>query len=298
MVRFTLRQLAFLKETARTGGIAAAARQLNVSAAAISSALDKLEDVTNLTLFDRFPARGMRLTRDGEAFLADAEALLLQAEALDKRASEISGETTGSIRIGTHYAIAQKIVLPAVLAFRETHPDVHIEVMEDDFPKLVDLLDSGEVDALFVFDQGFQNTRHLVDPLVSLPPLVTLSANHPLAEKQDVNLSDLVELPYIAVSRAGPGVSYLELLNEAGLFPEVPLTSRSRELVQAYVGKGFGFTLVGFSPTNPTTIEGDTVVTRPLSQNIGHFDVVMARARSVRHSKVIKSFLDLCCAQV
>ena len=61
MVRFSLRQLAFLSEAARCGGIAPAARNLNISPAAVSSALDKLEAVTGLTLFDRFPARGMRL---------------------------------------------------------------------------------------------------------------------------------------------------------------------------------------------------------------------------------------------
>jgi len=297
MFRFTLRQLTFLKEIAQTGGIAPAARSLNVSAAAVSSAIDKLESVTGLTLFDRFPARGMRLTRAGAEFMAEAETLLARAEALDKRAGELAAGGSGTIHIGTHYAIAQKIILPTVLAFRQARPGVRIGVIEDDYASLVATLDSGEVDALVVFDQGFDVLRHHVEILMDVPPLVLLSSSHALASKQRVHLKDLVGIPYIAVSDAGPGPGYLQLLQAAGVYPEVPLTSQSRELVQAYVGKRLGFTLVGFSPGENRTIEGDKVVALPIAENIGHFRIVIARSRNIRRSDLVESFLDLCRTQ-
>lgn len=298
MIRFTLRQLSFFAETARCGGIAQAARNLNVSAAAISSAIDKLEDVTGLTLFDRFPARGMRLTRVGAAFLTDSDALLMQAGALGNRAAVMAEGKTGSIVIGTHYAIAQKIILPAVLAFRQSHPGIRIEVVEDDFPNLVAALDAGELDALVVFDQGFEPRRHHVEVLKELAPLVLLPASHPMAHADSVQLEQLTGMPYIAVSRSGPGPSYLDLLQAAGLDPEVPLTSQSRELVHAYVGKGLGFTLVGFPPEASRTIEGDAVVARPLAQDIGYFNVVIVQPRAIRQPEPVKAFLDACLLQV
>ena len=293
-IRFTLRQLTFFAETARSGGIAPAARQLNVSAAAIASGIDKLEAITGLTLFDRFPAQGMRLTREGTAFMAEAEALLTRAEALGKSAADLANGATGSIHIGTHFAIAQKIVLPAVLAFRESHPSIRIEVFEDDYPSLVGALDAGDVDALVVFDQGFDSGRHAVETLVALPPLVLLSASHPLAGSASVELEHLAAIPYIAVSRAGPGPSYLSMLQAAGLQPEVPFSSQSRELVQAYVGKGLGYTLVGFPPEKNVTVEGDAVIARPLSKDIGHFNVVIARSCDVTGRHLVDAFLDAC----
>lgn len=295
---FTLRQLALLVETARSGGIAPAARILNVSPAAISSAIDKFEETTGLILFDRFPARGMRLTRAGQDFIVEAEALLSRADALGRRISDLVEGTSGTIHIGTHYGIAHKIVLPAVLAFRERHPGVRIEVVEDDYPSLLASLDAGDVDALVVFDQGFDEARHEVAPLADLPTLVLLSAAHPLAQDDRVPLEALSGLPYIAVSRAGPGPSYLSLLQAAGLDPEVPFTSQSRELVQAYVGKGLGYTLVGFPPDRNLTIEGDAVVARPLDRDIGRFRVVIAQARAVTGSALLEAFLDACRAQV
>ena len=294
MVRFTLRQLTYLSETARQGGIAQAARQLSVSAAAIASALDKLEAATGLTLFDRFPAQGMRLTRAGEEFIAQADALLVQASALDRRAADLASGRAGRIHIGTHHALAQRIVLPAVIAFRENHPGVRIEVKEADYPALVDALDAGEVDALVVFDQGLDPRRHEAEVLLELPPQVLLSATHALAAKSRISLSELTSLPYIAVSPAGPGPSYLQLLQAAGVHPEVPFQSHSRELVQAYVGKGFGFTLAGFPPKQNRTIEGDPIVARPLKENIGHYRVVIARSRQAVQTALIDRFLEIC----
>lgn len=294
MYNFTLRQLIFLSEVSRCGGIAQASRHLNVSAAAISSAIDKLEATTRVTLFDRFPAQGMRLTRDGAEFAAQAQALLAQADALHRKAAEIVDGTSGAIHIGTHYALAHRIVLPAVLAFRTRHPGVRIEVMEDDYSTLIGALDTGEVDALVVFDQGFDPARHTVEPLMDLPPLVLVSEKHELAAKNEVSLADLPGFQYIAISRAGPGPSYLEMLQAAGVHPDVPLTSQSRELVQAYVGKGLGFTLVAFPPKQKRTIEGEPVVVRPIKENIGHFKAVIARARNAHLSGLVTEFLELC----
>lgn len=294
MINFTLRQLTFLIETARRGGIAPAARHLNVSAAAVSAAIDKLEERTQLTLFDRFPAQGMRLTREGAEFAEQAAALLAQADALGRTAAELGDDQSGVIYIGTHYAIAHRIVLPAILAFQERYPRVRIEVMEDDYPGLVHALDAGRLDALVVFDRGFDASRYVIEVLMDLPPLVLLSSGHRLAAKQVLSLSDLQGLPYIAISQSGPGPSYLDLLRKAGIDPEVPLTSQSRELVQAYVGKGFGYSIVGFPPREEYTIEGETVVARPIEQDIGQYRAVIARAPHVQPRKLVNEFLQLC----
>jgi DNA-binding transcriptional LysR family regulator len=298
MLQFSLRQLSLFAETAKCGGIAQAARNLNVSPAAVASAIDKLEDTTGLVLFDRFPARGMRLTPTGAEFLADAEALLAQSRRLAKHATDLAAGDAGSLRIGTHHAVAQNIVLPAVLALRESHPAVRIEIVEDEFENLTAALENGKVDALVVFDQGFDPLRHMIETLNVLDPIVLLPAVHPLTKKERIEIKDLTGLPYINVSASGPGQSYLDMLRAAGLDPEVPLSSQSRELAQAYVGKGLGFTLVAFPPRQGITIEGDNIAARPLKQSIGKVRVVIAQPRGGRATKFASSFLQACRAQI
>ncbi|MDA0962717.1 MAG: LysR family transcriptional regulator [Proteobacteria bacterium] len=294
MLRFTLRQLSFLSATARHGGIAQAARQLGVSAPAVASALDKLEDALELKLFDRFPAQGLRLTRAGEVLAARAEALLAQADALDVEARDMAGGRRGLLRIGTYFAIAELFVLPAVLDLRRDHPGICVEVIEGDFPDLVAALDAGQVDALAVYDQGFETDRHEVELLQDVPPLVLLAASHPLARRDALSLADLAGVPYVAVITSGPGPSYLRLLLDAGQKLEVPFATKSRELAHAYVGKGLGYTLVGFEPKRSVTTEGDPVVVRPLLGDIGRFRAVLAVSRHVDRAAPVDLFREAC----
>lgn len=294
MIRYTIRQLTFLHETAQQGGIAQAARILNVSPAAIASALGKLEDLTGLKLFDRFPAQGMRLTRVGKDFAIRAEAFLAQAEALDRFARDLASGESGALHIGTHYALVQPIVLPSVIAQRSRHPGIRIEIIENDIETLVAALDAREVDALLVFEHRFDPRRHVTEILLDLQPMALLPADHYLAGQAEVSLSDLRDLPYLTVSGAGPGQSYLNMLEAAGFKPDIPLTSQSRELVHAYVGKGFGFTLVGFPPSQGRTIEGDLVVTVPIRERIGSLKVILARPRDAWPSPFLDSFLEFC----
>ncbi len=62
MVRFTLKQCAYFLAVADQGGIAQAARALNISQPAVAQALDKLEALCDLRLFVRHHARGTELT--------------------------------------------------------------------------------------------------------------------------------------------------------------------------------------------------------------------------------------------
>ena len=48
MVRYTLRQCTYFRAVAESGGIAQAARALNISQPSVAQALEKLEDVTRL----------------------------------------------------------------------------------------------------------------------------------------------------------------------------------------------------------------------------------------------------------
>lgn len=109
----------------RQGSFAAAARQLNLSAAMVGRRIQALEDRYRLKLIER-STRSQHLTEAGKEFLARAETVLEAAEAL----SETSGGTqlSGRIRI-TAPTILGITRLPAILAgFDAQHPGVILEV--------------------------------------------------------------------------------------------------------------------------------------------------------------------------
>ena len=64
-------------------------------------------------------------------------------------------------------------------------------------------------------------------------------------------------------------------------------------------GKGIGLYPCWLpASTRNLTIEGDAVVTRPLVQEIGQFEVAIALARAVQQTNLVTEFLDMCRTQV
>lgn len=293
MVKFTLRQLEYFRAAVRTGGIAQAARSLNVSNAAVASAIGKLEDITGLILFDRFPAYGLRLTATGQRFLRDASALLEQSEKLELLAQRLRSDRSGHVRLGTYFALAHQIALPLVLQHKTEWPDVKIEVVEADYKSLIQQLADGALDMVLVYDQDTDLTRFHVETLMSIAPRALLPGAHALANQSAVSLRDLEGIPYLSVHVTDPGPSYLDMLNRAGLHPPTGLETHSYEMVRSYVGKGLGFTMIAFQPENPRTYFNDPVTLLPVIEDIGTISVLLITRRGTQ-SAILDGVHELC----
>ena len=89
MARFTLKQCSYFLAVAEHGGIAQAARVLNITQPAIAQALDKLEDVYGFKLLKRHHAKGTELTAEGRAFADLAARLVTVADRTEAGAKTI-----------------------------------------------------------------------------------------------------------------------------------------------------------------------------------------------------------------
>src|SRR5271166_5887323 len=111
--RVTLRQLQVFVAVARLGSTAAAAAVVSLSQSATSSAINELERVLSLRLFDRAGKR-LVLNDNGRALRPRALAVLDGALGLEEAAHDGSGQIQ-ALRIGASTTIGN-YVLPAVLA--------------------------------------------------------------------------------------------------------------------------------------------------------------------------------------
>jgi len=294
LISFTLRQLEHLEASARTGSIAAAARELGVTAAAVAASLSKLEEVSGLVLFDRFPAQGVRLTAAGRAVLDRAENLLAQGQALQLQMRGLEDSSSGHLRFGCYHALGYVFAPDILMRHRQRWPKVTLEVFEGSFGELNRQLESGGTDLALAYDQGFSVKRLEIEPLMQVRPKVLLAASHPLAGRKALGLQDLEGLPYILVNEAGPGPSYLDMLKGAGLDPEIALTTRSYEMARSCAGKGAGFTLMAFQPPNPRTYHNDKVALVPLADPLGEVPMVLAARPGVMQMPFARAFAQTC----
>ena len=112
VLRLTLRQLQIFAAVARSGSTTAASAAIALSQSATSSAVNELERLLSLRLFDRAGKR-LLLNDNGRALLPRALALLDGAADIEHMARDASAQTQ-SLRIGASTTLGN-YVLPALL---------------------------------------------------------------------------------------------------------------------------------------------------------------------------------------
>jgi LysR family transcriptional regulator, glycine cleavage system transcriptional activator len=129
-----LSSLRVFEAAARHHSFRKAADELNLTASAVSHAVQTLENWLGVELFSR-EARGLRLTSAGEAYAPlVSQALALLASATDK----VPGRRpTGTLALSSAPSFASKILVPRLEKFTVQHPDIHLTI--DTSTRIVDL---------------------------------------------------------------------------------------------------------------------------------------------------------------
>jgi DNA-binding transcriptional LysR family regulator len=118
--RLTLRQLQIFLAVVEHGSTAAAANEIALSQSATSAALNELESLLGLQLFDRVGKR-LHLNNNGRMLLPQALAVLDGAKGIESWAHDADAQI-GALRIGASTTIGNYL-LPRVLAeFRDSLP--------------------------------------------------------------------------------------------------------------------------------------------------------------------------------
>lgn len=292
MVRFTLRQCAYFRAVAREGGIAQAARVLNISQPSVAQAIDKLEAVTGLVLFERHHARGLTLTQQGRLFLDHVARLDDHAGQVEREAMALAAETAGEIRLGVFWTLAPFHAAGLIRSFAEAEPGVVIRSQELSLVQLADGLREGSLDFAVTYDQGAPTEGVAFRPLAELRPMVVVAQDHPLAGRGSVDLSELALEPYVMFDAPGSRGYFEGVLAAGGISPPVVHASTSMESVRCAVAAGLGFTLLVMRPPSPVTYEGREVRTVPIRNDLPPLRVVLA-SRDGRHlGRIAQRFSD------
>ena len=128
---------------AETGGMTSAGRLLNLTQAAVSQRVKRLEDTFQQPLFER-DQRRVRLSPRGERLLVHAQRLL----ALNDEVWGLmtSPDFEGEVRLGAPHDIVGPFLPPILKSFDQSWPRVRVSLVCGTTPCLLESLDHGEVD--------------------------------------------------------------------------------------------------------------------------------------------------------
>lgn len=195
---------------AEHGSVQRAGDALNVSHAAISQHIRKLEAHTGLALLDR-RARKAELTADGTRL---AEALAQGFDVISQTLALLTGaEEDRPLRVTTTPTFAANWLVPRLAAFRHDYPQ--IDVIFDAGPDLVDL-GRREFDMAVRFGRGDWEGLDAF-PLVTCR-MVAVASPLLLPQHQEVTLEDLRQLPILQEKGTSENTNWLARhgLEEAG----------------------------------------------------------------------------------
>lgn len=192
-----LRQLEYLVAVAEELHFTRAAARIGVSQSVLSRQIQALETELGVSLFTR-TSRDVRLTPVGASFLAKARLILNQVN--DAKSSVLSsGQTLRVATYGTGGTAVEKSVLES---HSEAYPETGVEILILDWGEVAPALSSGRVHAGFVATplQGrFSAHKDLMMTKLCLDPrVVMVRHDHPLADRQQLSIADLVPYPVVA----------------------------------------------------------------------------------------------------
>lgn len=137
----------------------------------------------------------------------------------------------------------------AIAAFRERHPEVSLTLAEGEPEEIAPRLRAGEFDLALLFE--FPGVRERpgdglrTAPLLEDPMHVVLPANHRLADKRALTLTDLRDEEWVQTSAPSPCARHVvRSCLAAGFDPNVTFESDDYETVQGLVAAGVGVALI------------------------------------------------------
>ena len=226
--RLKTRQLLLLVALEEEGNIHRAAQVLNMTQPAASKLLKDLEDVLEVSLFERLP-RGMRPTWYGETMIRHARAALGSLNAAHDELLALKAGRFGQVSIGAITAPGLVLLPPAVSMVKQEHPSLRVAVQIETSDVLIERLNQGKIDILVarLFAQH-DKTSLRYEALSEEPVSAITRPGHPLQRAAQLSLRDVVGSGWI-VPPAGSVLRHrFELMfQEAGLQAPVDMVETS-----------------------------------------------------------------------
>jgi DNA-binding transcriptional LysR family regulator len=130
----SLDDLRLIETLGAVHSLAGAARELAVTAPAVSQRLQQIERKLGLRLVDR-SNRGLLLTDDGDLMVARARAILADVSDLNAEMAARRGEISGPLRVMAPFGFGRRYVAPVAARFCELYPSVRLSLTLSETPR-------------------------------------------------------------------------------------------------------------------------------------------------------------------
>jgi len=203
------------------GSLRRAAERLHISQSAITRQIQQLEHDLGGRVLERTSA-GVRPTNGGHTLAEKARNLLADYDSVMAEVRRLVRGESDRLRIGYVASAVQEYLGPALAALRRNHPKVKVKMIALHPGEMIIYLRRGEIDlALTGNGVDLLSRDFYTHKLASVPSLITLPLDHPLASQKQISISQLKNESFVgAPDSVVPGYrqKIVELCRRFGRF--------------------------------------------------------------------------------
>ena len=243
----TLQQLRYFVSLGQHLHFGEAAKACFVSQPSLSQSITELETELNLKLLDR-SSRRVEFTRAGKAFYTDSQEIIKSLDEAITHAKRIDSGLDGDFRIGTLGGLSNGEFLTNVASFKKKNKTLNISLVQTNMKTIIISLLRGSLDIALTRDFDIIHHDQELDwfTLYQNRYGIIMRKDHPLAIKEDIQLLELKDEPFIFIDKEVSPNAYsftLRLCASQGLDPRIIHTASTLESVCAMVQAGMGISI-------------------------------------------------------
>ncbi|MDF1749632.1 MAG: LysR family transcriptional regulator [Alphaproteobacteria bacterium] len=291
MDRDLLIHLPVILSVARCQGFAAAAKELGMSASAVSHAVKTVEDRLGLPLFAR-TTRTVSLTDWGVDFIKTVAPAFSEISEAMERVQAAKGQVSGLLRINIPHMSLNKTILPVIQALSIRHPKLTVEIFADN--AMTDIVATR-------FDAGIRVGGMLAQDMVAIrlaPPfhwIIVASPDYLASHGTPQSINDLKHHNCISYRMTSSGRIYQwEVMQdgiEVTLETEGNVVVNSGQLAIEVVLAGIGMTYVP-KPTVQDLLDNGSLVEVLPGANSLESGLFLYFTRSAGRTPKLRAFID------
>ena len=242
-MNLTLRDILVVKTIEEEGNLTRAAEKLFVSQSALSHQLKKIENSVQAEVFRRIN-KNLVITPTGNRIMQSSVAIFAELDKLYKDLEAINRGDSGTVRISTECYTCYHWLPPIIKAFSAKYPQAEIKVVSEATRQPMDYLLKGKLDVAIVSDKyedaNFQSRSLFSDEMVAV-----LSADHPLAEKGQLNPKDFQDQTMVLYDVEDDNLFFLrEYIKPNGIELKQVMKLELTEAIVEIVAAGLGIAIM------------------------------------------------------
>lgn len=235
-----INKYALFADIADTLNFTRSGEHMGYTQSGVSHILKTMETELGFPLFLR-TKQGLVLTHNAETLLPIIRNLLSVNEELDQTINAINGMETGRVTIGCFASISRNWLPHIIYNFRNKYPGIEVELLDGGTDEIAGWIHEMKADF------GLLSRGHLKGlewiPLCTDPLMAILPKDYPLEGRTSFPVTEFSGHPFI-ISAEGVDYDVHKALEDAGITPDIPFSSRDDHVIVSMVAGKLGLSIL------------------------------------------------------